>query len=124
VQSSRRVVVNENQVDQIAGSARATPVFVTNRTDSDHLITVFNNQLCLASLAEEDADFYRAFSQTVMFHRFIDDKMDGVWDPIISPSILARCDEDRAGSREIRPRLLGSGLNSIRASSWMRNAQT
>jgi hypothetical protein len=50
--------------------------FVTDRTDEQHPVTVFNKELFFASLSPQMSPFYFAFSQTTMFQEFIDKKMD------------------------------------------------
>jgi hypothetical protein len=52
------------------------PCFITDMTDVDTPVTVFNKEVFLASVGP-DYDFYLAFMMTTMFHEFSDRLMDG-----------------------------------------------
>jgi hypothetical protein len=52
------------------------PCFVTDRTDEDNPITVFNKEVFVDCLDEVDRPFYRAFLGTSMFQDFADGLME------------------------------------------------
>jgi hypothetical protein len=98
IRSERRILFNEEQVDEIAAmfaallapdiAARALLFFVTDRTEPRRPITIFNAELFLASLEGKDAQFFRAFAQTMMFHEFIDRQIDETTSDLVAQSAL------------------------------------
>jgi hypothetical protein len=59
----------------LAGLLR--PCFVTDMTDVDHPVTVFNREVFIASVRDDQRQFYAAFLLTTMFQEFSDRMMDG-----------------------------------------------
>jgi hypothetical protein len=53
------------------------PCFVTDMTDVDHPVTVFNREVFMASVRDDQREFYGAFLMTTMFQEFSDGLMDG-----------------------------------------------
>jgi hypothetical protein len=82
----RKVLFTQAQADEIVAvftellapplEALASVCFVTDCTDKARPVTVFNNELFCAAIAEDEAPFYQEFTQTTMFQEFIDRKMD------------------------------------------------
>jgi hypothetical protein len=60
--------------------------FVTDRTEGQRPVTVFNKELFLESVEKEDREFYEMFVQTMMFHEFVELMTD---DPAVSPLALS-----------------------------------
>jgi hypothetical protein len=53
-----------------------SPCFITDTTDIDNPVTVFNNDLFMASVKPADQPFYRAFLSTSAFHEYSDSLME------------------------------------------------
>ena len=59
------------------------PCFVTETTDINHPVTVFNKELFLDSVPERARQFYSQFSTTTMFQDFCDTKTDATSQRIV-----------------------------------------
>jgi hypothetical protein len=53
------------------------PCFITDMTEADQPVTVFNRDVFLASVRDDQREFWGAFLHTTMFHEFSDRLMDG-----------------------------------------------
>jgi hypothetical protein len=60
--------------------------FITDKTDLDRPVTVFNNELFMESVDPDHVEFYRQFMQTTMFQEFIELMTD---EPAMSPLALS-----------------------------------
>jgi hypothetical protein len=60
------------------------PCFITDTTDPQNPVTVFNRDLFLESVRPDDTAFYRAFMSTTMFQEFSDSLLDATSNAISS----------------------------------------
>lgn len=54
------------------------PYFITDTTDIEHPVTVFNQELFLMSIDRDQGPFYYAFLGTTSFQEFADSKLEEV----------------------------------------------
>jgi hypothetical protein len=83
---SRRYILSEELIGEIAAMFASQiepsleellrPCFITDTTDIDSPVTVFNKELFLASVDPADKPFYTAFVHTTAFQDFSDSLMD------------------------------------------------
>lgn len=55
---------------------RISPCFVTDSTDCEHPVTIFNKDLFLASVPKDEEAFYQEFTGTQIFTQFCEGKTD------------------------------------------------
>jgi hypothetical protein len=82
----RKYIFTESLIEAIIGMFRLqiapsleqllSPCFITDTTDIDNPVTVFNNDLFMASVRPADRPFYKAFLTTSPFHEYSDSLMD------------------------------------------------
>lgn len=56
--------------------SRISPCFVTDSTDCEHPVTIFNKDLFLASVPQDEEAFYQEFTGTQIFTQFCEGKTD------------------------------------------------
>jgi hypothetical protein len=67
------------------------PCFITDTTDIEHPVTVFNRELFLATVPAADAAFYDAFLGTTAFHEFSDGRMEEKTQTLSRSSFSSSC---------------------------------
>jgi hypothetical protein len=67
------------------------PCFITDTTDIEHPVTVFNRELFLATVPAADMAFYDAFLGTTAFHEFSEGRMEETTQTLSRSSFSSPC---------------------------------
>jgi hypothetical protein len=67
------------------------PCFITDTTDIEHPVTVFNRDLFLASVPAADVSFYEAFLGTTAFQEFSEGRMEETTQTLSRSSFSSPC---------------------------------